>query len=276
MSTRASILLLLIAIVMGVAAGGGAYMYIENQTRGLEVLAVKRDIKIGESVTAGDLRKEYIPVRFESLTTHAVLASNYETIVNRPATTEIRAGELVLYSQFDPTGPKRDVLNRLELTGRAFSIAVGKESSAANIILPGDFVDVIATFDPGKQIKSDSPGDEEPDSENVTRISEALSAIRTGGGFALPAAGLQVRTILRKVPVLGVGQRFSDPRYSLEDVKQSYNIVTLKVSQEQAELLTFAQALGGRLTLTLRNPKAPDDDAETEPMNLEKFLLMTR
>lgn len=281
MSTRISLLLLIIALIAGIGGAFGVQQYIKSQTQGLELLVAARDIEAGQVVQSEMLTREVVPVRFEEFAKHAVKLSDAHAVVGRAATSPIGAGQVVLFSHFDPVKPKRDLFARLGPDDRAISIGVGLETSVANVIQPGDYVDVLAAFD-ATRFQQSSAGhtvDGETPSPNTSRIADTLSALRQGGGggpaFAGAADGLQVRTILKRVTVLGVGQRFNDPRYAIDNPNYSYNVVTLKVSQVEAELIMFAQTIGGRLTLTLRHPQSPETEGTTRPVDFDAFVDLT-
>lgn len=159
---------------------------------------------------------------------------------------------------------------------RAVAIEVGSGGSVANLVEPGDFVDIIATYTIEKQSDfypaglaglAASAAAENPASEDsidlVTKnFLEGITATATNappetqGESGNAQGGRYTQTILQNISVLGVGQRFGILRSSLEGPGQyTYSTVSVKVTPDQAELLIFAQELGGRLTLTLRNPE---------------------
>ena len=73
-------------------------------------------------------------------------------------------------------------------------------------------------------------------------------------------------TILQDVLVLATGQETGT-----RGVPSSYSMVTLEVTPHEAEVLTFAEQMRGRLTFALRNPEDQSYEKELPQVNFERI-----
>ncbi len=113
---------------------------------------------------------------------------------------------------------------------RAMAIEVSASSMVAGFITPGDFVDVVLTYNLTVDTEDDSP-------EVHQMVETTLKRVAT-------------ETILQNVKVLAVDQRAQ--QLEKEDAKiQVGRTVTLEVNAEDAERLSLASRLG-TVTLALR------------------------
>ncbi len=280
-------ILFVVAVILGLVGGIGAYLFIEQQSKGITVMVAKTSIPIDREVRDSDFLSVPIPAKFESFGRYAVQYKDKQIILGKRPTSRIDQGQLILYSQFDPVGARRAVFEQVKGPDeRAISISVGMESSVTNIVEPGDYVDVIGTFKADKNTvrlpASLERSIAKPASEKKPPESGSVEDLLSGVSNSTPSdvsrpltdnsvPGMFTRTILQRVLVLGVGQRFDDPRYSLTSQEQrSYSTVTVKVTTLEAELLVFAESLGGRLTLTLRNP-AVEEKQPIPKMDFQSF-----
>jgi pilus assembly protein CpaB len=111
---------------------------------------------------------------------------------------------------------------------RAVATQIAPDTSAGGFILPNDYVDVIMTR------RADSGG--------------------APGGFI-------TETILTNVRVLAIDQTIQEDEEG-KRVKVG-ETATLELTPEQAEIITVAQQLADRLTLTLRSVKDAQDAVES-------------
>ncbi len=279
--------LLLVAIVAGLGAAFATHLYIERQTKSLEILVARETLPAGKPIAAEHLQRVAIPIAFDSISRFAVKREDSVVVIGQAPTVDIPAGEPVLYEYFDQRAPKREVLEHLNPGERAISISVSMESSVANIIEPGDYVDVVATFETdADQLQQPAALSRLPRQDPETEDEGAPGAGSTrellGGAPStsraprtLPSApiqgGLFTRTLLQRMYVLGVGQNFGERQYRLvAPERNAYSVVTLRATPEEAELLVFARELGGKLTLTLRDD-ADMEHAEIDDMDFGTF-----
>jgi pilus assembly protein CpaB len=117
---------------------------------------------------------------------------------------------------------------------RAIATQIAADTSAGGFILPNDFVDVI-----------------------MTRRAE------TGGS----TAGFVTETILQNIKVLAIDQTIQED----EDGKKVKvgDTATLELTPQQAEIITVAQQMADRLTLSLRSVA----DAQEKPTNEADYLV---
>jgi Flp pilus assembly protein CpaB len=257
-------ILLVVGVLLGIVGGFGTFQYIQSVSQGVVFLKANRDIATSESANVKDFDAIKVPQAFTSFGGVAIRNVDFGIVRDRPPTVPIQRGDILLYSHFDPVKLKRTVFDRLPSNKRAISIPVGLETSVANIIAPGDRVDVIGTF-ANEQSRFEIPRiTARPSTGAGTGGANLSSTLRNSTpassqtGTPNDAVGTYTHTILQNVSVLGVGQMFNDlSESSFVPGQYSYSTVTLGVSPVEASLLVFAQdGAGARLTLALRHPEA--------------------
>jgi pilus assembly protein CpaB len=226
--------ILTISVILAVAAVVLIQLYahsVKNKYMGAEnlkkVVVAARDIPARTVVTKEmlaqrDYHKDFVP-------RDAVLLDDMARIVGARVTVDVAKLEPILLSHFEEgaaatLAPK--VLSKMILPGeRAITIIVDEQTGVAGLLRPGDHIDVLGTF-----VKTDRE-------QKLTTI-----------------------TLIQNLPVLAVGSMVGVPGSTEagERSARSYRSVTLSVTLEEAELITFAQQKT-RLSLVLRNA----DDAET-------------
>jgi pilus assembly protein CpaB len=115
---------------------------------------------------------------------------------------------------------------------RAIATQVAADTSAGGFILPNDYVDII-----------------------MTRRNTAAAANGAGDGFI-------TETILKNIKVLAIDQTIQED----EDGKRTKvgETATLELTPQQAEIITVAQQMADRLTLSLRSIKDTQEQPEEE------------
>lgn len=114
---------------------------------------------------------------------------------------------------------------------RAVSINVNEQIDVANLLRPGDFVDVVVSFEK-----------EEEDNGQITKIYPRMT-----------------KTVLQNVQVLALGQ---DVILSADKLKEQPSTVTLAVKKEDVEKFVFASEYGA-MRLALR-PLDDNSDNNTQ------------
>jgi len=266
MSTRISIVLLIVAVLLGSFAAVGTKAYIAKETGGFTVLIAKQDVSAGTLLSEENIyslfRAVQVPKRFAEMETWAITPKRKDLMLGRAPSVDIPKDHLVTFSQFDPLGAKREIFSQLGEGERAMSLSVGMETSVANVLRPGDYVDVLGIFEEAQAARSGRADAAEPAPAAASESKLDSFSLEGASTPSKPASdipgGTTVRTILQRVLVLGVGERFSDLRNTASSEREiNYDVITVKVTAEQAQKLLLAQEVGGRLTLTLRRP----DDA---------------
>ena len=169
----------------------------------------------------------------------------FDSIMSATTRRDIAAGEPVSWEDLvNPTGNPKTVTGLLKSGYRAMTVSVDEATTQAQIIYPGDHVDVILVHSPG--------------------TGGVPSEVEGGGG---PAA----QVILRDVRVLAVGSATigtHNPKdwgdFHLAGVSEPLGrTYTLEVSPWDAERMALA-TVAGRLTLVLR-PMSAGNTAAGSP-----------
>ncbi len=190
---------------------------------------VRRDMLGIRSFEDAAIAKRAIRVTDENKST---LASQLD---GRKLVAHVEAGTPLLWTDLQG-GSLEDggLASSLARGMRAISISVGSNTSVSNMIRPSDHVDVLGTFT--------LPSKTRPGETEVVTL-----------------------TILQNVLVLATGQETTQ---TYSGVGSRYNLITLEVSQSEAEVIAFTEQMRGRLTLTLRNPT---DTTHTEKLPSVNF-----
>lgn len=178
------------------------------------IVSLTRDLSPGEVVTQSALGERDLPEQY--LEERHVAAADRERVMGLRATTLLRAGSSLLWTDLDVMQEGRSLSSLVSSGMRAFSVRDGA-SGFDGLLRPGDRVDVLFT--------------------------------------ARQEAQSHTQTLLENVLVLTVGGDLgrAGARATAES-RVDGRSVTLSVSPEQAELLSQAEERG-RLRLSLRNPE---------------------
>ena len=230
-----------LATLLGIGTGVGMLVLaLGNQGNSTQiaipkiaVMVAAHDLKVGDEIGSTDYRWENWP---EEVVPSLAIRKNNE-IVETLDTMRVRrvvlAGEPIfpsmLVSKHDDAG---FLAATLEPNQRAISIPVSVNTSAGGFVRPGDFVDILMTY----QVRIE--GDREDRQAAMTVVARHAS-----------------ETVLERIRILAVDQVVNDNR----DAAPA-RTVTVAVTQEQAEKLTLAQQMG-ELSLSLRSLSADEDVA---------------
>jgi len=208
----------------------------------ISVMVAARDIATGTELGQSDYRWEDWPE--EVVPSHAIRkgAEIIEELDDMRMRRPALEGEPIFASMLVSKDKDAGFLAAtLEPNQRAISIPVSVTTSAGGFVRPGDFVDVLMTY----QVRIE--GDRE----------DRQAAMRVVARHAS-------ETVLERIRVLAVDQVVNDSR----DAAPA-RTVTVAVTQEQAEKLTLAQQMGD-LSLSLRSLSA-DQAKDQERPDSEKF-----
>lgn len=204
--------LLLLALVCGLLAAITGYVFIAVKEAGMmksmepvKILVASKFITPKTRLSEDMVKEALMPAKFVT----SAHIKDFKKLSGRMAMVPFIEGEPILLNK---VSEKADELSGAVPTGlRAIAIGVDEESSVGYMIKPGDYVDVLLTYEKneGKQ------------AQNATA------------------------SILQSAQVVAVGNDFNAA------VVKKYNTITLAVTPEEAELLTFA-ASRGRVSFTLR------------------------
>lgn len=253
------IILLVSAIVAGIVAYFASVTYLNRKLseykgtyQTTSILVADRDIPAGTPITKEMIDAAQLPAVF--LRQNAVPANQEANfILGLRALQTIRKGEVIYWHSVERSGRGiksfSDTINSgkisdtvggnrvQEMGWRAISIPVDIVASVTQMVVPGDKVDIIATF----TFPSSKPD---------------------------PALDTVTMTILQDVEVLATGKLttidVNNPAFMAQQsrggggLSASYSTVSLQVTPEEAEILAFAvRRGGGNLVLSLRNRVDP-------------------
>lgn len=200
------------------------------QVQMAEVLVVARDLDIGTTVAASDLKWQKWPKEAVAggYVTRDANPQGLETMIGAVARATMFSGEPVTETKLVRAESSNFMAAALSPGMRAVSVEIREETGAGGFIKPNDRVDVILTANAG----SSDDG-----------LKRAIA-----------------RTLLQNIRVLAVGQSFRDSAGAVEtsgETQQTAKTATLEVSPAEAELLQQG-AEAGKLSLALRGLTASD------------------
>lgn len=145
---KKGIALLLIALVLAVAAGGGIYLYLKGmplqQAQGPKttpvVVAVK-DMTFGTTLDEHDLKLVDFPE--ESVPSGSY--SSIDSVLDQTTKVFVVAGEPILASKLSSIGGGLSV--RIPPNMRAMSLKINEVTGVSGFVLPGDRVDCVVTVE---------------------------------------------------------------------------------------------------------------------------------
>jgi len=200
--------LLIIALIMGLIATGLVYVYlqkVEQVSQEVEptnsVLVAKIDIKPKTVITQEMIEAKQLPTR-------VIPASSYtdqNELVGQTAKETIYAGETIVYERLaDEIYQKKHLAYSIPTGYRALTLQYNPVMGVGGFVQPGDYVDVIGTYDAETNVKQ----------TNISRI------------------------ILQNMLVLAVGTKTD---IQVNDENQEIQTITLAVKPQQAEKITFTE-----------------------------------
>lgn len=196
-------------------------VYSELET--VDVLVARVDIKPGTILTKDMLTSTPQPKRY--LSHNTIQQKDEDVVLGHRVVMQVEKGEPLQWIMLG-AGKGLGFTSLIKANERAISIAVDNQTSVSGLIRPGDHVDILGTFS-------------FPVSSGATKLATITL--------------LQNVTVLATGGIWGRGLQESEP--------YNYNSLTLSVSPEEAELLTFASERA-RLNFVLRNAdniQAEDD-----------------
>ena len=219
------------------------------------VVVAARDLPANTRLTASMLELRAVPA-------DGVLGGAYEGVdglVGLATRSPVAAGEQItaLKVGVNQIEDEDDVSLVLPTGKRGFAVRVTEVTGAGGLLLPGNFVDVIAVFPNGP-----ATGD--------STVTAEIKAI----------------TLLQDVEVLAVGQEAQRPLPALAEGEAASGVsgrragdaerhpeaqsATLAVTPEQAQQLALVQETGGVIWLSLR-PAGDHETADADEATLDQF-----
>lgn len=210
----------------------------DRKNRSVEVIVLAKSLPAGTTLAMKDLGILNFPERALREQTIRPEGNNALRLVGRKLAVGVSARQPLLWSDIEGGAPNaRTLASILPPKMRAISVSVSPVASVSQMVTPSDHVDVLGTFSlPSKTV----PG----------------------------ATELVTMTILQDVLVLATGQETAN---TYRGGELSYSMVTLQVTPHEAEVLTFAEQMRGRLTLALRNPEDLYYEKNLQQINFEQI-----
>lgn len=236
---------LLVAVLLGLVALAGIHSYVkkkELELRGdantVTVLVARDDLSVHDELTEDMVETKAVPEDY--LPVEHIKQSELHVFLGQELQEPVKAGQYLMTTYFSLGRERSTVEARITPGKRAMTVRVDDVTGLSGLLRPGCYVDVIGTFD--VELKYLEGGE--------TRNTETVT---------------QTLTLLRRKPILAVGSNLrmaesGDNPYA--DPADLYASVTLEVTPEEAQTLSFAQSKG-HLSLVLRNK---DDMTEPPPL----------
>lgn len=256
--------MLIVAVVAGLVATALAFVYIDSATAAVEevkptatmqVLFTKDDLPANSVIdSAQHLRVETINVdATPGIARSAVKASELGAVNGRPISSPIPAGVPLLYSHLTQV---QDV--DLGPGLRAMAITVSRENLMGGILVPGDRVDLIVSYQKEKEEKpvASPEAGATPEAAIGSLMSQVMGQLGQGGS-SVPSMWIS-EEVLSNVRVIAVGTALSGSRQAqmfgmAGGGSSGGSTITLELSSAQALELIRVQANGKNpLTLLLR------------------------
>lgn len=266
-------LMLIIAIVAGVVATVMAFTYISSATKAAETGPEEAQVSIVLALANLPANKVLNPDT--DLTTAnfgvssnagminaAVKADELESLRGRRINDPIPAGMPVLYAHLAGI---MDI--ELAPASRAMGITVSDEAILGGILVPGDRVDIMVTY----QKKEEMPAMDSADvpAFDINNPAALIGAVMNQGmQQSMAPSSWEVEEILQNIRVIAIGDRLGKSRqqhvYSRESGMEDFmggaspvNILTLEVTIEQSKQLIKAMAGGKNNVHLLLRPGSP-------------------
>ena len=226
---RLSLVLLVLALLAGAAAGVGAKIYIEDtiatyraeldaRYRPVKVAVAAADLPSGTLLDASNVVGREVPAEF--LHADAIPVDQWRALQGRLSRTALTRGAPILRAQLADER-LAGLAEALQQGKRALTVPVDQVSSISGMLSPGDSIDLLLTL------------------------------AREGEPLTFP--------LMKSLTVLATGvhtEQQSGPRSGAR--RADYNTVTLLVTPVQASRLVHAQEVG-TLTVVLRGRDDPSD-----------------
>jgi len=251
----------ILGIILGLIAAALTYIKVGGDDEvvvvsGPEFMRLTSDANLaaGDRLTPDLVTSVSIPLDFEEVRKVAVEYTdevefwliNNDVRVSR----DVPTGSFILHEHL-LDDPEERFANIISKKGRAISLPVSEISSVSYFVEPGSRVDILTTlkFEPAPELnRTATTNFEQPSLDNA-------GADAPDAGFGVLRERVVTRTILQNVLVLAVGQ--ATTRNAYLNNGRSYGAITLDVTPEEAEILTFLMTESttkSAFNLVLRNP----------------------
>lgn len=256
---------LFISLLMGLVAILLIFFYIQKITLPppkTPVLAAQVDIYEGETLT--EANAGIAPVPTEYLPNGYITERDAWLYIGQRVKQNLKKGKPITQSDILVEEGAAQLSEEIPPGERAITIAVDEVTGVGGLIKPMDRVDIIGTFGVGSLLGSNIPKNEE-DQAAVLGWMEESQLEKT-----------VTMTLLPNVTVLATGRslREDELQYGMGRGEGSYGNVTILVTPDEAQYLTFCQGRG-QLALALRSPADTDDIVPLEKDKITEEDILT-
>ena len=199
-----------IALFVGTLAAFAARSYLSSQIEAIEargkgktvkVIVAGRELKRGDKISSANVAVRAVPVEYAHSV--AIAPDAFDRIDGQALAYPVHAGEMILWGLME--GKRVPTFSaRVEAGHRAMTVAVDEISSISGLLEPGDFIDLLVTFE------------------------------RKGGKITRP--------LLQGVQVMATGQQVVDSQR--EGERRQYSTVTIDITPTQAQNVILARDAG--------------------------------
>lgn len=237
---------LIVAIILGLSAVFLSNRYFQKKEKELfqgtkpkPVLVAARDISIDVIVKKSDIKIAQIPTKFiQPSAIHSEKA-----VVGKMTTAFILKGEQIVSTKLVSPEKGKWLAIKTPPKKRAVTISANSVTGVAGLLKPGDYVDILGTFD---LIKAGEGGRQEIQSVSIPLFQNVL-----------------VLAVNQEMSKFSLPQKNKKGRFEQE---KEVSTVTLALSPQEAENLVFAEEKG-KIRLLLRSPK----DEQIAPLSVVNF-----
>lgn len=228
-----------IVLLGGGQTGGGGAAASAPPTE-VETVVAARDIPLGVTVTAAMVTTQVLPVTVQEVGVYGDVTQ----AIGKVARQTITKGQQVTAYQFSDLGTTARVEVPAGYT--AIAVQVDQVTGVGTLIKTGDYVDIVASVSPTFPMNSFI--------QNATSAT-TITQLYDPTSVKVLIQGVQVvATLLPPPPAAESGVATPAPDSGTTALTGQQEIVILAVTQQQAEVIKFAQ-LDGAITLMLRSPK---------------------
>jgi Flp pilus assembly protein CpaB len=199
-------------------------MNIESGYGMVEIVSAARDIPPYTQITASQLTTKMVPQKFAEPGAFRIKipGEGFEHVIGKVTIAAIPAGAQISSSNLnDPSVSKTGVVPLLPPGKRGYLLRLGN-LDVAELILPGNYIDVLATF--------------------TVRLKDN-------------SASKETHTILQNILVVAVGRELRKPDQDVTSKKEGVEslVLTLALEPQEAERLALAQSESqGEITVVVR------------------------
>lgn len=256
-----NIIAIVAAVFLGIVAVAAVSSYVEGIRSAqagqmMKAAAVRKTIAKGETVKRDDLESKEIKIDED-----AIAWADAKKVVGLTAATEIKAGQTLTFALF--SAEESAFSKKIPSGKRAITLTVGSDSGFAGMLVPGDIIDILITYNPSSAMSQAFAGTSRP--------------LNSGGAAANETTGIVTTFMMTGIQIVALDNRTKGEIFNATGSDynaKSYGSVTVTLKPDEAQLIVFAQQCAGvKMTYLLRNP---EDRAPLEGVSAMDYKWFTR